>query len=283
MTRSKIWTWRKMKRWIDEGRGLGERSEYRPWIMVNDFSSRGTVCRELGIKTKRMHHFLSHLEYNYFLLLDFSNQVMDIREQYPLLDLELAMEIADEKNIKYPTDSRSSTPYIMSTDFIITVNEKIIARTVKPSNELGKKRVQEKFEIERSYWERKNIDWGIITEQDIPRTLVNNLKRIRNAHMVMSYPKLTKEVLHLLEKFVLYLNDSVVCLEQSLESFNRENKLKNGTALTFFCFLVFHHVIKMNLYQEFQIHLLTRDDFYVDKEVFYDYFISQYDFGRKYR
>ena len=34
------------------------------------------------------------------------------------------MEIADEKNIKYPTDSRSSTPYIMSTDFIITVNEK---------------------------------------------------------------------------------------------------------------------------------------------------------------
>ena len=34
-----------MKRWIDEGRGLGERSEYRPWIMVNDFSSRGTVCR----------------------------------------------------------------------------------------------------------------------------------------------------------------------------------------------------------------------------------------------
>ena len=58
---------------------------------------------------------------------------------------------------------------------------------------------------------------GIITEQDIPRTLVNNLKRIRNAHMVMSYPKLTKEVLQLLEKFVVYLNDSVVCLEQSLE------------------------------------------------------------------
>ena len=70
-----------------------------------------------------MHHF--YLIWNtIILLLDFSNQVLDIREQYPLLDLELAMEIADEKNIKYPTDSRSSTPYIMSTDFIITVNEK---------------------------------------------------------------------------------------------------------------------------------------------------------------
>ena len=50
--------------------------------------------------------------------------------------------------------------------------------------------------------------------------------------MVMSYPKLTKEVLQLLEN-LWYLNDSVVCLEQSLEFFNRENKLKNGTALTF--------------------------------------------------
>ena len=76
--------------------------------------------------------------------------------------------------------------------------------------------------------------------------------------MVMSYPKLTKEVLQLLEKFVVYLNDSVVCLEQSLEFFNRENKLKEWYSTNIFCFLVFHHVIKMNLYQEFKIHLLNR-------------------------
>ena len=54
-----------MKRWIDEGRGLGERSEYRPWIMVNDFSSRGTVCRELELKQKECTIFISS-EYNYF-------------------------------------------------------------------------------------------------------------------------------------------------------------------------------------------------------------------------
>lgn len=278
MTKNKIWTWGKMKRWINEGRGMGELSEYLPWIMVNDFSSKGTVCRELGVKTKRMHHFLSHLEYNYFLLLDYSKDVIDIREQYPLLDLELAMDIAKEKKIKYPTDSRSNTPYIMSTDFIITINEKncekIIARTVKFSNELGKKRVQEKFEIERCYWEQKNIDWGIITEQDIPLSLINNLKRIRNANMVVNYPMLTEEVVHLLEKFVVYLNESTICLEQALETFTRENGLKNGVALTFFNFLVFHHVIKMNLQQHFKIHLLTREDFYVDREAFYDHFIS---------
>ncbi|WP_053081405.1 heteromeric transposase endonuclease subunit TnsA [Bacillus sp. LK2] len=277
MKRARMWTWGKMKKWIDEGRGLGEGSEYLPWITVNDFPSNGIVSRELGLKTKRMHHFLSRLEYNYFLLLDYSKHVIDIREQYPLLDLELAMEIAKEKKIKYPTDSRSNTPYVMSTDFIITINEnhceKIIARTVKPSNELGKKRVQEKFEIERCYWEQKNIDWGIITEQDIPLPLVNNLKRIRNANIVISYPTLTKEMIHLLEKFVVYLNKSTVCLEHSLEAFTRENSLRNGTVLTFFNFLVFHHVIKINLQQDFKMHMLERDDFYVDKEAFYDRFI----------
>ncbi|PFR23995.1 heteromeric transposase endonuclease subunit TnsA [Bacillus cereus] len=268
MKRGRMWTWKKMKKWIDEGRGLGEGSEYLPWITVNDFPSNGIVSRELGLKTKRMHHFL---------FLDYSKHVIDIREQYPLLDLELAMEIAKEKKIKYPTDRRSNTPYVMSTDFIITINEnhceKIIARTVKPSNELGKKRVQEKFEIERCYWEQKNIDWGIITEQDIPLPLVNNLKRIRNANIVISYPKLTKEMIHLLEKFVVYLNKSTVCLEHSLEAFTRENNLRNGTVLTFFNFLVFHHVIKINLQQDFKMHMLERDDFYVDKEAFYDRFI----------
>ncbi|HDR4862180.1 transposase [Bacillus tropicus] len=277
MRSGRMWTWKKMKKWIDEGRGLGEGSEYLPWITVNDFPSNGIVSRELGLKTKRMHHFLSRLEYNYFLLLDYSKDVIDIREQYPLLDLELAMEIAKEKKIKYPTDSKSNTPYVMSTDFIITIKEKncekIIARTVKPSNELEKKRVQEKFEIERCYWKQKNIDWEIITEKDIPLPLVNNLKRIRNANIVISYPTLTKEMIDLLEKFVVYINKSTVCLERSLEVFTRENSLRNGTGLTFFNFLIFHHVIKINLQQDFKIHMLKRNDFYVDEEAFYERFI----------
>ncbi|MDA1763067.1 TnsA endonuclease N-terminal domain-containing protein [Bacillus cereus] len=277
MKSGRLWTWKKMEKWIDEGRGLGEGSEYLPWITVNDFPSNGIVSRELGLKTKRMHHFLSRLEYNYFLLLDYSKDVIDIREQYPLLDLELAMEIAKEKKIKYPTDSKSNTPYVMSTDFIITIKEKncekIIARTVKPSNELEKKRVQEKFEIERCYWEQKNIDWEIITEKDIPLPLVNNLKRIRNANIVISYPTLTKEMIDLLEKFVVYINKSTVCLERSLEVFTRENSLRNGTGLTFFNFLIFHHVIKINLQQDFKIQMLKRNDFYVDEEAFYERFI----------
>jgi hypothetical protein len=58
----------------------------------------------------------------------------------------------------------------MTTDFRISIQENIgiseHARTVKPAEKLEDKRVIEKFEIERYYWERRKISWGIITELD---------------------------------------------------------------------------------------------------------------------
>ncbi|WP_279538838.1 TnsA endonuclease N-terminal domain-containing protein [Paenibacillus agricola] len=33
-----------------------------------------------------------------------------------------------------------------------------------------------KFEIERVYWETRHIDWGIITDHDLPDTFVRNIE-----------------------------------------------------------------------------------------------------------
>ena len=71
----------------------------------------------------------------------------------------------------------------MTTDFLITLQgthrPMVVARTVKPTSELNKRRVQEKFEIERRYWLKRGIDWGIVTEQDIDTTLAQNLQLLR--------------------------------------------------------------------------------------------------------
>lgn len=53
---------------------------------------------------------------------------------------------------------------MLTTDFSYSSrgNEiKYLARTIKPSSELENERIIEKFEIEREYWERKGIDWGL--------------------------------------------------------------------------------------------------------------------------
>lgn len=67
----------------------------------------------------------------------------------------------------------------MTSDFLLTLDKGQgvfeIARTIKMKDELFKKRVLEKFEIEREYWRRRDIDWGIVTEEEIDKTLARNI------------------------------------------------------------------------------------------------------------
>ena len=51
-----------------------------------------------------------------------------------------------------------------------------IARSVKSRSELDNPRTIEKQEIERRYWELKNIDWRMFVDTDIPEARVENLR-----------------------------------------------------------------------------------------------------------
>lgn len=164
---------------IAEGRGQGRGSEYLPWLFIQDVPSQGLATRIKGWKTNRVHHLLSNQELYYFYILDWSPIVCDIREQYPLLPLEETVAIAEQIGIAHPKDPKTQEPVVMTTDFLITVQKKIDtteqARTVKSSQDLQSQRTIEKLEIERRYWQQRNIDWGIVTEKEIPKTLAKNV------------------------------------------------------------------------------------------------------------
>ncbi|MBD0345736.1 MAG: TnsA endonuclease N-terminal domain-containing protein [Coleofasciculus sp. Co-bin14] len=164
---------------ISDGRGQGRGSDYKPWLLVQDVPSQGLATRIKGWKTKRVHHLLSNLELNYFYVLEWSPVVFDIREQYPLLPLEETLAIAEQSGIRHPTDPKTKEPVVMTTDFFITVPRSIEvieqARTLKTAKDLQSKRTVEKLEIERCYWHNRNIDWGIVTEQEIPQALAKNV------------------------------------------------------------------------------------------------------------
>lgn len=69
-----------------------------------------------AVKEKNICH---GLRFSY--MLEWSDIVVDIREQFPLFNRELAIEIAQEKGIKYPVFKGTDIPYIMTTDFMITI------------------------------------------------------------------------------------------------------------------------------------------------------------------
>jgi hypothetical protein len=155
MSKRKLgWTEDKIARYQKDGRGQGEGLYYKPWLTIQDVPSSGRAHRIKGIKTKRIHHHLSDLERDYFYLLEWADEVLDIREQFPL-HRELTVQIAEEKGIRHSVDSETQTPLVMTTDFVVTVrsgNEVVLlARTIKPSEQLNTPRTIEKFENEREY------------------------------------------------------------------------------------------------------------------------------------
>lgn len=175
----------KIKKKIREGCGQGNGANYKPWLTIQDFPSYGQCNREVGHTTGRQHELMSLLERSYFLILEWCLGVIDIREQFPLLShnrlspLEETEAIAKLCGIKHPPRN-SNEPEALTTDFFITLARPIgtitLARTVKPSGELAKKRVIEKFEIERRYWRGRAVNWGIVTEHQINMIFVKNIE-----------------------------------------------------------------------------------------------------------
>jgi hypothetical protein len=166
-----------VKRLTKEKRGQGEGKHYKPFLTVRDVPSKGRVHRRPALTHGRIVHLLSDLELAAFLLFDWHHSIIDIREQFPL-DPEKTRQIADRLGIKHP--AVRGVMQVMTTDFLVDIveNGKIrqIAISVKYREDLEDKRVIEKQELERRYWEALDIDWFLFTENEVPSTLIQNIK-----------------------------------------------------------------------------------------------------------
>lgn len=203
-----------IERHVANGFGAGAGVSYVPWLRVQDVPSRGRSHKIPGVKVDRTHHLFSDLERSYFLVCEFSEDVVDIREQYPLFPVERAQAIATAIGVRYPRYPKTTLPYVMTTDFLLTVREpdgsfKSVARTVKYSSDLvgkGSKRTLEKLDVEKRFWNSQGVDWSIVTNEFFTPDLIKNLGLLRK------YSKLHRDLM----KFSLHIK-FIECLENSRE------------------------------------------------------------------
>ncbi|WP_410986579.1 TnsA endonuclease N-terminal domain-containing protein [Bacillus cereus] len=256
--RNNTWTEEKISKYIKNGRGQGDLSNYKPWLTIQDVPSSGRSHRIKGKKTERIHHLLSDLERDYFYLLEWAEDVIDIREQYPL-KREITCKIAIEKNIHHPVVSSSQTPIVLTTDFFITARKgaiiKSVARTIKLSSELKKQRVIEKFEIERAYWELQGIDWGIVTEKEIPKIIVTNIAMFHDYYF--PHEEYTPQ---LIQSFVdLIFTTSCITLGHFLREFDTLLSCQKGTGLALLKHLIAIKKIVYDINQPFKLNMKLAD------------------------
>jgi len=168
---------------INDGRGFGHGSEYKPWLRVHDVPSKGRSTRVKGWTTGRIHHFLSDLETGCFYINEWDIEVTDIREQIPLLPMSETMEIAEALGIRHPQALRERENIVMTTDFLIDrLGETKEALNCKYLRDFNDKRILEKFAIEDTYWKRRGINLLKRTEKDISNCFVQNVRLIHKAY-----------------------------------------------------------------------------------------------------
>jgi hypothetical protein len=179
-----------IKNKLKQGRGVGVLDSYKPWLHIQDVPSKGLSTRIKGLKTGRVHHLLSKLELSCFLCLDWSEKVIDIREQYPLYLLE-TLALAKKLNIRHPKVPKTNENVVMTTDFLVTLSSFLgsreVAISVKYANDLNNLRSIKKLEIERFYWNSRNIEWRIVTENQINPDFVSNIKWVRSYINIKSF------------------------------------------------------------------------------------------------
>ena len=180
MGRRQLSSYNDYARALKSGYGLGDGASYTPWIRAKDVPSRGRSTNISGIKTNRIHETLSDHESRVFYLAEFNQNISDLREQFPLIPLDIAVALANNAGLTYPTKNKG--PSVLTTDFLLTFtpNSKyeFMALAVKPSAELLKRNVRERLEIERIFWVSQGIPWKLVTEKQIPITAADNLKYI---------------------------------------------------------------------------------------------------------
>ncbi len=86
------WRYVSEERKIKEGRGKGRFADYKPWIRFGETGSIGTGCIQPDWKHGRGIQCLSQGELHAYALLRWEDDVEDILEQYPLMNLEATNE-----------------------------------------------------------------------------------------------------------------------------------------------------------------------------------------------
>ncbi|WP_061007917.1 TnsA endonuclease N-terminal domain-containing protein [Vibrio sp. CUB2] len=159
--------------------GLGQGANYKPWLRIQDVKSKGTRSLIYGRKSQRDHHMMSSIESEHFYLAEFSNRVVDIREQFPLFPLNFTQKVAKTLGVQHPTHPHTKEPIIMTTDQLLTIDSSqgttYHAISVKSEDDSSDPRVLEKNDIERVCWELLGIKFSYFTGNELTRVQSSNL------------------------------------------------------------------------------------------------------------
>ena len=124
-------------------------------------------------------------------------------------------------------------------------------------DELLDKRVIEKFEVERVYWERKQIDWGIVTELEISKEMARNISYIHDYYNIQQYEVFQNMNQQHIEDLAMALLQRFLASNQSVREitneFDKDTHIPLGSSMTLFYHLLATKILRINMLEPLNV------------------------------
>ncbi len=213
-----------------EKRGLGVGTDYKPYIKAREFNSLGTCSNYVDWKNQRQYEFLSQTELQVFITYRWDDNVVDIREQFPL-DNILVEKILREKNSELRKKGQKliKSPVVngnpMTTDLLVFYKDRHKeAISVKYDKNTLTNRDIEKLWIEKMYWKNQGVDWNLVDAAMINKVLVHNVMLVTEFYDKSRVFDKISLIKHLIatKQLIVNLEDEILDFSQLLNEL--ENK-----------------------------------------------------------
>lgn len=163
-------------------RGIGSGPSYVPWLKVRDVPSRGTSVVSRGVFSGRAHHLLSELEAIYFYLLERRASTVEIREQWPILDMDRTLELCAMFGVR--PRMRNGYPEPFTIDFLVTerVDGRLTHRaaSVKSTEDARDPDIRLRLAVEHAWCHERGIPWTLVNTQQFDKTMLEALRFMRS-------------------------------------------------------------------------------------------------------
>lgn len=170
---------------ILEGRCRGKGKDYVAFKKANESHSSGTAAQSYDAIEKRIVDTLSKGETEFFWLLRFDENVVEIREQFALNPKYVA-EIAVSLGFRVPKR-------ILSTDFLVSYSDgRVVAYSVKDKrtvldktsykNEGNWKKMIRRQMIEKCYWENIGVEFQMVFAEELNHQRANNIRIVMKCY-----------------------------------------------------------------------------------------------------
>lgn len=175
-----------------------------------------------------------------------NENIIDIREQYPLFPVLETEEIANELGVRHP--QYNGFNIVMTTDILIATCNKMYARSIKMSSDISNQRIREKLEIEKMYWRKRDIDFKVVTEESFSKVAARNSEKLFGYYEFPFENMDINEQRRLSEKLIesILINEdktvSEICMSRDVKE-----SMKLGCNLNLFFHLSCRKIIPINI------------------------------------